>query len=796
MLQGKVNAALRLLSKQSKGGIVSLNKEVLSLLQEKHPPAEAADPAFRISGCSPLIHPVIFSGITAELIRNSALHTHGAAGPSGGDADQWRHMCCSFQASSNNLCDALASVAKRLATEMINPSYLEAFLSNRLIPLDKTPGVRPIGIGEIPRRIIGKTIIRFLKNDIQQAAGPLQLCAGQEAGCEAAIHAINQMFEADNTDAILLVDADNAFNRLNRSVGLWNIQFTCPKLAIYSNNCYQRHSRLFITGGGEISSCEGTTQGDPLAMPFYALSLIPLISELHEIAQHIWYADDAQAAGKLHSLRSWWDLLRKRGPGYGYFVNASKTILVAKPQLQEEASKWFEGTGICCSDGARDLGAAIGSRTFISMYVAKKMSVWCDQMKQLSKFAVSSPHAAFSAFVHGMRHQWAFVQRTIHNISSEFEPLEEIIRTEFIPALLGGRLISDVERDLLSLSGKFGGLSIDNPVKTCDRLYGASCVISRELSNLIIDQGQVYNPQAIKASKIKQELRTQRDSACREKASKINELLPQDGQRALQSAQEKGASFLVSALPLKRYGFSLSKSEFRDQILMRYRWPIPDLPVTCACGKAFNLDHSQICHLGGFINMRHDEVRNLLASEIKQVLKDVQIEPLLQPITGENLQPRSAITTSDARSDIRARGFWNNQQNAFFDIRVFYPHALSYLSRPMSSLYISFEKEKKRAYNDRILNIENGSFTPLVFSSNGGMGIEANIAVKKLATMLSEKRGENYSHTMGLLRCRIAFALMRASNICLRGSRCRHQLRENVTELPADLVISESRMFH
>ena len=71
----------------------------------------------------------------------------------------------------------------------MDPASLEAWLANRLIPLDKCPGIRPIGIGESPRRIVGKAILSVLKADIQAAAGNLQVAAGQEAGVEAAVSA-------------------------------------------------------------------------------------------------------------------------------------------------------------------------------------------------------------------------------------------------------------------------------------------------------------------------------------------------------------------------------------------------------------------------------------------------------------------------------------------------------------------------------------------------------------------------------------------------------------------------------
>ena len=81
--------------------------------------------------------------------------------------------------------------------------------------MDKCPGVRPIGIGETVRRIMGRAILSILREDIKKAVGPIQLCAGQEAGCEAAVHAIHKMFDDSTTDAVLLVDATKLLKRIN-----------------------------------------------------------------------------------------------------------------------------------------------------------------------------------------------------------------------------------------------------------------------------------------------------------------------------------------------------------------------------------------------------------------------------------------------------------------------------------------------------------------------------------------------------------------------------------------------------
>jgi hypothetical protein len=82
---------------------------------------------------------------------------------------------------------------------------------------------------------------------------------------------------------------------------------------------------------------------------------------------------------------------------------------------------------------------------------------------------------------------------------------------------------------------------------------------------------------------------------------------------------------------------------------MRYKLSIPDLPLTCSCGAPFSVDHSQNSHLGGVTHMRHDEIFDLLATEMRKTFKDVGTKPRLASTTGELLYPRSANTRDEAR---------------------------------------------------------------------------------------------------------------------------------------------------
>ena len=122
---------------------------------------------------------------------------------------------------------------------------------------------------------------RVSKQDFEEATGPVQVCAGHEARAEAAIHAMHQIWDEKNTEEILLIDASNAFNSLNHKVALHNILILCRRPAITRINTYRRPSRLFVVGGRELQSQEGATQGDPLAMLFYTVSVAALLVFLH-----------------------------------------------------------------------------------------------------------------------------------------------------------------------------------------------------------------------------------------------------------------------------------------------------------------------------------------------------------------------------------------------------------------------------------------------------------------------------------------------------------------------------------
>ena len=110
---------------------------------------------------------------------------------------------------------------------------------------------------------------------------------------------------------------------------------------------------------------------------------------------------------------------------------------------------------------------------------------------------------------------------------------------------------------------------------------------------------------------------------------------------------------------------------------------------------------------------------------LKDVRYDVEVEPHLQTLTGEVLSNR-ANPSDEARLNASARSFWQKGEKAFFDVRAFNSCAKSHLNQKLYTTFSSNENEKKRQYNQQVIEIEHGSFSPLVFSPYNGTGREAD----------------------------------------------------------------------
>ena len=151
-------------------------------------------------------------------------------------------------------------------------------------------------------------------------------------------------------------------------------------------------------------------------------------------------------------------------------------------------------------------------------------------------------------------------------------------------------------------------------------------------------------------------------------------------------------------------------------------------------------------------------------------------------------------TSAGTRLDVHARGFWERQRSAFFDVRVCRPNAASDEDLTPQQIYRRHANEKKRLYGKRVTEIEQATFTPLVFTTTGGMGEECLKYHSRLAELITNKKGEVYSHIISWIRAKISFSILRSALLCLRGSRTLKRVHCIIKDIDLDIETAIARI--
>ena len=349
----------------------------------------------------------------------------GGAGPGGKTAMQWQDFLLRYGAPSERLRDGIAELTRRLANNIVDWMDIRALMADRLIAFNKNPGVHPIGIGEVLRRILGKVIAAVTQVDVESVCGVDQLCSGLKAGIEGAIHSTRELFEEKSGDGfgLLLVDANNAFNSVNRAVALWNVRVLWPRCSRFLFNTYQGYSTLWVSGCSDrILSKEGVTQGDLLSMLLYAIAVLPLIRSLSD-----------------------------------------KTVLVVDTSYETEATSMFGSLGIKVVLGQRFLGSFVGDQHSTEAFINQKVQSWVQCIEKLSKAAESQPQAAYAALSKSLQFEWTYLQWVLPDCANHVSPLRDIINESFWTSLFGCS-VSVEESELFFLPTYMAGLGVRDPV--------------------------------------------------------------------------------------------------------------------------------------------------------------------------------------------------------------------------------------------------------------------------------------------------------------------------------------------
>ena len=408
-------------------------------------------------------------------------------------------------------------------------------------------------------------------------------------------------------------------------------------------------------------------------------------------------------------------------------------------------------------------------------------------IESLAEIAKMEPQLAYNAFAYGVSQRWKFLCRTTPHLTEHMIRLEEAIRSKFIPSLFGDHAIDDSFRKVLSLPVRFGGLGISNPSEECSVEYDNSLRVTASVTEAIISQIEYQDIDKEDRKAAIAEIKQKKLECYIKKKDELENELTEKKFRMLELAAEKGASNWLTTPPLAEYGFRLNKQQFADALCLRYDIPLKNVPAHCGCGQKFSVEHALTCKRGPFINLRHNTVRDTAHELISLVCKDVVKEPNLLPVTGEDL-PVGTNVMDGARSDVSALSFFTPLSQAFFDIRVFNPLAQSNANKTVDGMYHMHESQKKREYNERILQVEKGSFVPVVFSCTGGAGPEASNMMKRLAEKISKKKNDRYSDTIAYIRRRFSFEIVKTCVMSFRGERRTLQNAENIQDLELEFV--------
>ena len=422
------------------------------------------------------------------------------------------------------------------------------------------------------------------------------------------------------------------------------------------------------------------------------------------------------------------------------------------------------------SKGRKHLGAVIGSENFKSEFVESLVDKWVGEISKLCDIAKIEPHVAYSSFTHGLQHRYTYFMRTIPNISDDLKRLD-IAVDKFIKCLVEGYEFNATERLLFSLPTKLGGLGIQIPSQASDCQYENSRSVTQDLSDHVRQQKETLDINYDSIKRAKTVLKKNKQTQLETKLNDVRANLSNSKLLLLDAVTEHGASSWLSALPIKDQGFYLNKQSFFDAIYLRYGIPLRRMPIHCVCGSNYSIEHALSCKLGGFVTIRHNEIVYFTADCLSEINKNVEVEPLLTPLTGEKFDTKSANLSDEARLDVVTQGFWERGRKAFVDVRVFNPLAKSYSNQSLSVSHRRNENQKKREYTDRILQVEHASFTPLVFTCFGGMSTECQMFYKRLSQLISEKRNTDKSITKSWIQTKLSFSLLRTTLLCIRGSR-------------------------
>ncbi len=651
----------------------------------------------------------------------------------------------------------------------------------------KKGGVRPIAVGEILRRLVGKALCSAAKEDATNYFQPVQVGVGSPLGVDAAVHtarAWHQRNSNDGTRGFLKLDFANAFNLVSRTQALEQVKTHFPGLARWAQWCYQQPSHL-VFGSHLLSSETGVQQGDPLGPLLFAAAIHPLAVKLKTLEAHgkkldlcPFYLDDGFLAGDRQVVAAALNLLQKEGEALGLKLNVGKCELIlpcAAPAVDLEELFPHEllvdpetGHSRVATHGCFELlGAAVGTTEHCEAFAAEKVAQAAELLDKLPELAdpqiglrLLGQCAGHCKMIHTMRSTALQLQQ---KGLSEFD---KTVQSTFCTLSITGVAPSHAEWAQACRGLRHAGLGLRSTTKHAPAAYLASATASQELASkldaqyaLSLDTEGSDTFEALRAlnAPLSADRKVSTTFAAHASQKQLSAAIGAAGHQArldeadvvdratLQSECEPGARALWQAIPSRTMGLTLEPAEFTVEIRARLcmqecandRWcPLCDA-VADTRGH-----HSRMCCAGGDRVLRHNSVRNFVYRFASAVGLHPELEKagLLVPAL-----PEEGGQAERRPADVYLP-MWVGGAPAALDFAITAPQRQDVLEAaartPLAAASAYTDRKKGYLGTENACRTQGLDFLPMVAETSGAWAPEAMKVFRQLAAASAARSGK------------------------------------------------------
>ena len=637
------------------------------------------------------------------------------------------------------------------------------------------------------RRLTSKCFVGALSDKIVPLLAPLQIGVSMRGGCEAAAHAVKEALKEAPDKWLLRVDLSNAFNSVDRSAVLEQVESKLPECLAWATTCYGAPSHLQF-GKTSLSSTCGLHQGCPLSGHLYGLAQQPILeaieAEVPSLDAHVWYHDDGNAVGTVEELAKVVDIVRREGPRRGLHLSAAKdksTVWSASCLGPGEADPLQRGIPRVEEAGVILLGTPVGSTDFVKAAFESKL----EKIRSLTSLlsGLHQPHVEFVLLRSCLAlPKIVFLLRTtdtsgFKHLLAEFDR----ITREALSQILGGAL-TDQGWDQAKLPVSMGGVGLRAAEDHASAAYATSLLSSLPLCRKILkttlteeEEAAFTLPPSILAdlsSAMGDNVSTDTMKCLNQKSASLqvdlnnsrllSESFATEGNvretaRLASVSQAKShCGDWLNVIPSPGLGLLLRPPEFVASLRYRLGHPIFTSDGPCpACRQHSDRlgDHAMNCAWQGERISRHNSLRDTIHSTaVSAGLGPTREGRFLLP--GQGAKPADVLIPH-----------WTGGKDTALDVTVINPLQAAEVqgaaTTPGNALTVAHERKMTKSW--AACNAQGIVFTPLAAESLGAWHPVAIAEVVKLGKAYARHTGEEEQSSIQHLFQRLSVALMKGN---------------------------------